>query len=82
MSFFKSCFVDRAQCVQVGGLYSPVLNVSTGVPQGSMLGPLLFNIYVNDMTCLSLNSQLFLYADDTALAITSETYEEASGRMQ
>ena len=57
---------NRRQCVEVQGVRSDFLSVTCGVPQGSILGPLLFLIYINDMN-ISLNCSLSLYADDSAL---------------
>ena len=56
----------RKQRVVLNGQFSTWKNVSAGVPQGSILGPLLFLIYINDLTeGLSTNAKLF--ADDTSL---------------
>ena len=65
-AWFESYLADRKQCVDIGGTRSEFLSVTCGVPQGSILGPLLFLIYINDMS-ISLTCKLSLYADDSAL---------------
>ena len=64
--WFWSYLTGRQQLVTVGGEKSTFLEVSCGVPQGSILGPLLFLLYVNDMH-ISVSCKLALYADDSAL---------------
>ena len=66
VSWFDSYLSGRRQCVEVNGTRSEFLSVSCGVPQGSILGPLLFLMYINDMS-ISINCRLSLYADDSAL---------------
>ena len=64
--WFQSYLSDRQQLVYVSGTLSSHANISCGVPQGSILGPLLFLIYVNDMSS-AVSNKLLLYADDSAI---------------
>ena len=67
MVYRVHCFLsNRFQRVAVNNSYSDWKPVTSGVPQGSILGPLLFAIYVNDMPSV-VSSKLFKFADDTKL---------------
>ena len=59
--------IDRTQSVVLGGAQSNSLPVVSGVPQGSVLGPLLFLIYINGVSASVTDSKITLYADDIAL---------------
>ena len=63
--WFKSYLFNRHQCVKINNKYSYLLPVLSGIPQGSILGPLLFLVYVNDIPDYITNSLLYLFADDT-----------------
>ncbi len=67
--WFESYLKGRKQCTIVGGHMSSEKSIQCGVPQGSILGPLLFSLYVNDIDQHLKMSQKFLYADDTALVV-------------
>ncbi len=72
INWFKSYLSERSQSVNIGGTISKVLSVNTGVPQGSILGPLLFIVYTSDLPfCIAPNCNLFMYADDSTLTCSS-----------
>ena len=65
IELMSSYLCGRRQRVKLDNVYSDWRMVKTGVPQGSLLGPLLFNIYSNDLNYKVSNTSLRLYADDT-----------------
>jgi len=71
LTWIRSFLNNRTQCVVVNGSQSSNISVTSGVPQGSVLGPLLFLAYINDLPT-HVQSRVRLFADDTAiyLAIT------------
>ena len=64
LEMMSSYLLGRQKCVSVTGVCSNFISIITGVPQGSLLGPMLFNIFINDLSCVPSVS-LRLYADDT-----------------
>lgn len=72
ISLMKSYLNDRMQYVQMNDVSSDFCEVNTGVPQGSILGPLLFIIYMNDIIESSKLFDFILYADDTSLTTSVE----------
>jgi hypothetical protein len=76
-SWFSSYLSNRQQFVSLSsGEKSNTLNVSCGVPQGSILGPLLFLLYINDLPHHINNCHVILYADDTTLVVADRTLDD------
>ena len=71
--WLKSYLTGRKQFVSCNGGESSLLEIKLGVPQGSVLGPLLFLIYINDISNCLIYSKAFIFADDTALLYSLKT---------
>ena len=69
LCWIKAFLLRRSQCVALEGEKSSEILVTSGVPQGSVLGPILFLLYINDLP-KNINSQIRLFADDTAVYMT------------
>jgi len=76
LKWFKSYLCSRKQFVSIEDSQSTVQEIKHGVPQGSILGPLLFIIYINDMPKISTHLKFVLYADDANILITGQNVEE------
>ena len=73
LAWFQSYLTSRFQRTVIGQATSCNRRASVGVPQGSILGPLLFSIYINDLpTCLK-HTSVTLFADDTALYCSAKS---------
>jgi hypothetical protein len=69
-NFFQSYLKNRQQFVEIDGVRSESATIQSGVPQGSILGPLLFIIYINDLPCITnTDSEIVMFADDTSLIL-------------
>lgn len=74
--FIKSYLSERKQRIKLGNIFSELNTVPEGVPQGSIVGPSLFLIYVNDMENVKFNGVTHLYADDTVISYAADTVDD------
>ena len=73
---------QRSFRVSLNGCLSNTFSIPAGVPQGSLLGPLLYNIYTSDIPSLGDGCVLFLFADDTAIAVKGRMPREITNKLQ
>ena len=76
LDFIESYLDNRQQCCQIEGYTSSMRKISCGVPQGSILGPLLFIMYMNDLPSAVPDVDITMYADDTAIDTAFRTVGE------
>ena len=80
VEFFSSYLLNRWQVMKVGSALSAPMRITKGVPQGSVLGPILFNIMINDALEIDVNT--FAYADDTLIYEIANSAQEAIGAVE
>ena len=76
LTLLTSYLTDRKQCVSISNTISNFKTVEFGVPQGTVLGPILFNIYINNLFQLDTCGSIIGFADDTAILYTAENWEK------
>ena len=81
LSWMKSYLSSRSQYVTIDGTNSASKPLQYGVPQGSILGPLLFIIYINDLPGISKIARFILYADDANIIITSNNIHDINEKV-
>ncbi len=80
--WMNSYFLTRAQTVCIGESKSKEKAITMGVPQGSILGPMLFIIYVSDISLWTQHSTIYGYADDTTASVTASSMEDLRERLE
>ena len=78
----KNYLENRTQSTCANGVYSDHSRIRCGILQGSVLGPMLFLIYINDLCNVILNCNTFLYADDTVLVANAMSIYDAHVMLQ
>ena len=74
--WFKSYLSNRKQYVNINKVNSPKLNITCGIPQGSILGPLMFLLYINDIANVSSVLFFLLFADDTTVFCSGKNIDD------
>jgi hypothetical protein len=81
LAWLMNYLKDRQQRVTINGVSSAWGNIEAGVPQGSVLGPLLFLIFINDITNVIKNCKIRLFADDTCLFIEVDNHQDSANKL-
>ena len=76
LKLIKNYLSNRKQCVKIGNITSEWEDIYKGVPQGSILGPVLFNIFINDIFYFIQESSLYNYADDNTLSYEGHNLDQ------
>ena len=79
LAWFDSYLTDRKQQVRINSSHSSTLGLKQGVPQGSILGPLLFNLYINDLPLVCKTCKVESYVDDSKLYVSFSNKEINGG---
>ena len=80
-NWFSSYLQNRSQYVSINGFNSKLEHIHCGVPQGSILGPLLFLIYINDLNCATRYCSVQHFADDTNLLNYNNTVKRMNKQV-
>ena len=81
LNLFQSYLSNRKQYTEIEDITSTILPIQVGVPQGSILGPILFIIYVNDLPQCTNKFDFIMYADDTTLSSTIDSFSDITSNI-
>ena len=82
VSLIKSYLTNRKQQIKVNNVLSSWADIHKGVPQGSIMEPLLFNVFISDIFSVVKHGSLYNYADDNTLSFCSPDYDNLSTALQ
>lgn len=82
LQWFKSYLQNRKYCTRIKSTMSSFLESSVAVPQGSILGPLLFSIYINDLPAVCPDIHIQLYADNAVMYVHAKSSQSAAAVLQ
>ena len=82
LAWFKSYFEDRSQLVHINGVYSKKFKATSGILQGSKLGPLLFAIFIDGIVSEAEYSLISLFADDCRISRVISNLQDAYGMQR
>ena len=82
IQWLKSYLEGRLQKVSINGVMSSFLPITSGVPQGSLLGPLLFIIFINGLPLSVTNKSMYTYADDTTQVVAGHNVMEVASTLE
>ena len=81
LKWFTSYLSNRTQYVSINNTSSDTKHITCGVPQGSVLGPLLFLLYINDLPNISNQFKFYLFADDTNIYFEANNFDKIQDVM-
>lgn len=81
-NLFSNYLNNRVQKVKIGGEFSNPLTVKIGIPQGTVLGPICFLLYMNDMFDLGMGGHVISYADDTVVVFKADSNENLQNMVE
>ena len=82
LTFFYSYLKNRKQSVKINNTLSTFMSLISGVPQGSILGPILFNLFTNDLIHFIKNADIINYADDNTISANAKTINELIEKLE
>ncbi len=82
LNWFNNYLTERMHCVSVENFTSREIQINKGVPQGSILAPVLFSLYINDIDQEVKTAEIHLYADDTIMYTVAKSMNQAIELLQ